>query len=308
MMEKNMSNALRYRRLGYVALNVTDMARSAVFYEKTLGLQPAGGAANGERLFRCSARHHDVVLRQASEPGLRRIGWEMQDAENVARARDIFRTLDAPIRDVSAEECGQLGIHGGFRVSEPHTGATFEYFHSFDRADTAYTPTVAKIERLGHVVLNVQNHAETENFFLDMLNFRASDRIDSAVTFMRCFPNRLHHSLGLSNGKANRLHHVNFMVTDVDDIGKALWRMKKNDVPIVFGPGRHPPSDSMFLYFLDPDGMTLEYSFGMEEFPEVDAREPRKLPPGLQSVDYWGAVPEPCMASVGVIERMDAGA
>jgi 2,3-dihydroxy-p-cumate/2,3-dihydroxybenzoate 3,4-dioxygenase len=52
-----------------------------------------------------------------------------------------------------------------------------------------------------------------------------------------------------------------------------MWRMKKKQVPIVFGPGRHPPSGSVFLYFLEPDGMTLEYSFGMEEFPE---REPTR--------------------------------
>ena len=45
-------------------------------------------------------------------------------------------------------------------------------------------------------------------------------------------------------------------------------RLRKAEVPIVYGPGRHPPSGSFFLYFLDPDGMTLEYSHGMEEFPE----------------------------------------
>jgi 2,3-dihydroxy-p-cumate/2,3-dihydroxybenzoate 3,4-dioxygenase len=297
---------LRYRRLAYVALNVTDMARSRAFYETLLGLQPSGKGANGELLFRCSARHHDIVLHEAAEPGLRRVSWEMESASNVATARDLYRALDLPIYDITQEECGQLGIHDGFRASEPHSGATFEYFHSFDKAVTPYTPTVANIQRLGHVVLNVQDHAMTEKFFLETLSFRASDRIDGAVTFMRCFPNRLHHSLGLSNGKANRLHHVNFMVTDVDDIGKALWRMKKHDVPIVFGPGRHPPSDSMFLYFLDPDGMTLEYSFGMEEFPEDNPREPRRLPPGLSSIDYWGAVPSPQMASVGAIERLGA--
>ncbi len=131
------------------------------------------------------------------------------------------------------------------------------------------------------MVLHCADHKATEKFFLNKLNFRASDRIDGAVTFTRCFPNPLHHSLGLSNSDSNRLHHVNFMVTDMDDIGRALWRMKKNDVPIVFGPGRHPPSESVFLYFLDPDGITVEYSFGMEEFPEVNPREPRLMPPGL---------------------------
>lgn len=294
----------RYRRLGYVALNVTEMTRSIDFYERLLGLQRAGEALNGELLLRCSERHHDIVLHQGHEPGLRRIGWEMEGPEHVAKIRKHLGSLGISAHDVNAEECAALGIHDAFRITEPNSGATFEYFSKLDEASTAYEPTVAKIARLGHVVLNVTNHAEAEKFFMEELNFRASDRIEGAVTFMRCFPNPLHHSFGLSNGGANRLHHVNFMVTDVDDIGKALWRMKKNDVQIAFGPGRHPPSDSMFLYFLDPDRLTVEYSFGMEEFPELDPREPRKLPLGLESIDYWGAIPSPNMASVGAIEPL----
>ena len=70
------------------------------------------------------------------------------------------------------------------------------------------------------------------------------------------------------------------MVSEIDDIGKAIWRCNKNDVPIVRGPGRHPPSDSVFFYVLDPDGITVEYSFEMEEFPEHGARPARELPFG----------------------------
>src|SRR3546814_15066769 len=62
------------------------------------------------------------------------------------------------------------------------------------------------------------------------------------------------------------------MVSDIDDVGRAINRMKKAEVPIVFGLGRHEPSGSIFLYFLDPDGMTTEYSFGLAEFEEEDAR------------------------------------
>jgi len=91
-------------------------------------------------------------------------------------------------------------------------------------------------------------------------------------------------------------------------VGKALWRCKANGADIVFGPGRHPPSESMFLYFLDPDGMTVEYSFGMETFPEADPRPPRLLPMRLDSIDYWGGAPDKRFASVGSIEALVAGA
>jgi 2,3-dihydroxy-p-cumate/2,3-dihydroxybenzoate 3,4-dioxygenase len=42
----------------------------------------------------------------------------------------------------------------------------------------------------------------------------------------------------------------------------------------------------------------------MEEFPEHNAREPRLMPPGLKSIDFWGAVPEPGFAQKGTIERL----
>jgi 2,3-dihydroxy-p-cumate/2,3-dihydroxybenzoate 3,4-dioxygenase len=78
-------------------------------------------------------------------------------------------------------------------------------------------------------------------------------------------------------------------------------RMKKADVPIVFGPGRHLPSGSIFLYFLDPDGMTAEYSFGMEEFEPEGAREPRVLDPTAEVLDTWGSVPDPRFGQQGAI-------
>ena len=294
----------RYRRLGYVALNVTDLARSGAFYENIVGLQPAGEALAGERLYRCTQRHHDVVLHQASAPGLRRVAWEMESAADLERLERHLQALGIATHDVAAGECAALGLARAVRATEPHLGAVFEYFHTMAPAATPFAPTVTKIARLGHVVLATNEHAETERFLLEQLNYRVSDRIEGAVTFMRCWPNPLHHSFGLSKGSGKRLHHVNFMVTDIDDVGKAMYRLKQHEVPIVFGPGRHPPSESIFLYFLDPDELTVEFSFGMEEFPEVAPREPRLLPMSLQSIDYWGAVPDPRFAAKGEIAAL----
>ena len=298
-----MSMDFRYRRLGYVTLNVTDLGRSAAFYESLVGLQPAGEGPRGERLFRCSPRHHDVVLQTAPRAGLRRIGWEMESHEDLGKLQSRLVELGLPVRPVPADECAALGLEQAFRTTEPHTGATFEYYASMSAA-APFAPTVTKIARLGHVVLATADHAACERLFLDQLNYRASDRVEGAVTFMRCFPNPLHHSFGLANARSNRLHHVNFMVTDIDDIGIALHRFRKHGVPIVYGPGRHPPSDSIFLYFLDPDQLTLEYSFGMEEFPERTPRPPRMLPMSLDSLDYWGAEPDPMFAANGAIESV----
>ena len=292
---------MRYRKLGYVALNVTDLDRSAAFYGGLLGLEPMGevGAA---RAFRCSANHHDVLLYPADKPGLKRIAWEMESDDTLAAAQRHFAEAGFAPVPVGVEECEHLHQGSGFRVTEPSTGATFEYYETQDRPADPYAPTVARIQRLGHVVLNVERFERTLASLTGTFGFAVSDTIGEMVAFLRCFPNPFHHSLAVARADGNRLNHVNFMVSDIDDIGRAIYRMKAADVPIVFGPGRHVPSDSIFLYFLDPDGLTIEYSFGMEEFPEQDARPPRKLEPRLDILDSWGGRPTARMASVGTIE------
>ena len=123
------------------------------------------------------------------------------------------------------------------------------------------------------------------------------------TSFTRCFPNPFHHSFAIGNGNDNRLHHVNFMVTDLDDIGTSLHRLEREGVEIVYGPGRHPPSGSVFLYYLDPDGLSLEYSYGMEEFPEIGARKPRLFEPVAQSLDYWSSPRSDRFGAFGIIEQ-----
>lgn len=199
------------------------------------------------------------------------------------------------------------GIFQGrtLRFIEPNDGICFELYNQQYKRATSYQPTVSKIARLGHVVVSFSDWDASIKFFREVMNFDTSDSIDGFINFMRCFPNPYHHTLGVSNAKLRGdrpgLHHVNFMVTDMDDIGRALNRMPENNIPIVFGPGRHPPSGSIFYYFLDPDGMTVEYSFGMEEFPEENPRKPRSLEPRPDSGDYWGSVPKEDWAQGGDI-------
>jgi 2,3-dihydroxy-p-cumate/2,3-dihydroxybenzoate 3,4-dioxygenase len=118
---------------------------------------------------------------------------------------------------------------------------------------------------------------------------------------MRSFPNPFHHGIGVARSDTPHFHHLNFMVSDIDDVGRLHTRLKKSHVPIVYGPGRHPISTSIFLYFLDPDGMTLEYSYGMETFPEESPREPRLLPRRPEWSDSWGSEPAPEFGKGGVL-------
>lgn len=298
---------IRFRRLGYIALNVTDLQASRHFYESLVGLKIDNDQQDGPVFLRCSDKHHDLVLYSADVAGVKRVGWHMESSDALSALHDHLVSKKVECVPVPEEECKALGIQEAFRISEPTTRATFEFYSDMLPAPTRYEATHTKIARLGHIVLSSPDRPATEKFMIDVLNFRVSDRIDGMVTFMRCFPNPYHHSFGIGAAAKPGLNHINFMVTELADVGKATNRMKQNDVPIVYGIGKHPPSESYFLYFLDPDEMTVEYSFGMEEFPEHNPRAPREMPATLDSVDYWGGVPDPRSGKYGELEALSPG-
>ena len=299
-----MQDGIRYSKLGYVALNVSDVARSTAFYRDLVGLDLVEEAAEVAFL-RCSNDHHNVALYRSATPGLKRIGWELENDAALEHAVALFNDEGLGPEEVPAEECARLCQGRTVRIREPASQLCMEYYSAMTILPTPYKPQHAKIARLGHIVIWSANYPATLRFATETLNFRVSDRFGDLLTFTRCFPNPYHHSFAIGKGDDNRLHHVNFMVTDLDDIGTSLYRLERAGVEIVFGPGRHPPSGSVFLYFLDPDGLTLEYSYGMEEFPEVGARKPRLLEPVPESLDYWSSPRSERFGASGIIEQPD---
>jgi len=299
-----MSMPFRYRKLGYVALNVTDVGRSAAFYADTVGLDVSEAVAGGPTFLRCGSDHHHVVLYPAALPGVKRVAFELESRAEMDHARKHLAGLGLAVEDIAAEERAALRQGDGLRFVEPNSGLTMEFYTRVLQMALPFRQSLTKIVRLGHVVLSVERFDEMAAYLTTHLGFAISDFVEGRFAFMRCQPNPLHHSFAIGRSAGgNHLNHINFMVSDIDDIGVAMNRLDKAGVPIVFGPGRHKPSGSIFLYFLDPDGMTVEYSFGMEEFPEKGAREPRMLEAHPSALDTWGSVPKPAFGKVGVIER-----
>lgn len=294
---------IRYEKLGYVELNVSDLVRSREFYENMVGLQFTETGSAGELRFRCGDDPYNVVLHQSKSPGHKRTGWKLEsDAQ--------FENLSAQLNDhhvaheaLSTGECEDRGFAHAMRIVEPNTKAVVEFYINKNSDHYYFEQTLAKIQRLGHVVFTSPKRVETVAFYKDVLQFAESDTIANMFTFMRPWPSTYHHGIGIGSKPDTVYHHTNFMTTEIDDIGKALHRFNAAGVPIVHGPGRHPASGSVFLYFIDPDGLTCEYSFGMEQFPEGFERPPREIPLRKDAGDSWGAPMDPRMGKLGAIEK-----
>jgi 2,3-dihydroxy-p-cumate/2,3-dihydroxybenzoate 3,4-dioxygenase len=285
-----MTLPFRYEKLGYAALNVTDLDCSIGFYRDLMGLDLVARDDDAAYL-RCSRDHHNLVLYKAAKPGLRRAAYKVASPTDLDRAFAHLQSHGMEPRWLDDDACRRLNQGPTFRVREPGSGVQFEFFDRMTQMALPFEGRLTKIARIGHVVVATKHYAEAIPRLTKAFNFVVSDFVVDKFSWMRCAPNPLHHSLAMGASETNHLHHINFMVTDIDDVGKALNRLRKAGVEVVFGPGRHLPSTSIFLYFLDPDGMTMEFSFGMEEFDEENGRQPRMLEMHPNTMDIWGSMP-----------------
>ena len=292
---------IRYKKLGYIVLSVTDLEKSADFYENMVGLQFV--ERDNETVYlRSSYDHHNMILEQGSEPGLKRVAFELEKA---SQFQDVFNYLTEkglnPI-ELSVKETQKLAQGRTLRFKDPYVGVTYEFYVEMMQLGLPYKSTHGlDIECLLHVVYESPHLEEITDFFVNTLNFKISDFSGRETNFvwLRAFPNPWHHTFAVTKGPENKLNHLAYKVGTVDDVGIQVNRLKDQNVPILFGPGRHHPSGSIFLYFADPDGMAIEYSQGMEAFPEEGAREPRRLEPSKETIDEWGGTPQPEFGQVG---------
>lgn len=295
---------LRHAKLGYVALNVTDLERSCRFYEQVVGLQPNGVGAAGEAFFRFDASHHNVVLYQGAPAGFKRFGWQLEsEAQFDVLAASLARH-SITLQDVDPAECDSLGQGRSVRFADPFSGFVWEFYSHMREESEPFRPTATGFDRLGHVILKTPRFEEAIAFYADALNFRLSDKVEGTIAFLRAFPNKYHHMFGVAHGERPGLHHVNFMVSSIDDWGRCTTRLPRQGVPVVWGPGRHTNAGTFFVYYLDPDGLTLEYGYGMEEFPETGAREPNVRRAGQESVDLWDSPMDPRTCASGEVEAV----
>jgi len=129
-----------------------------------------------------------------------------------------------------------------------------------------------RMQKLGHVVLNVTDIERSLKFYTEVLGFRVSDiypetMVPGGMAFLRC--NADHHCLALvgsakSASQRTEMHHAAFEVASLDEVLRAREHLKSLGVPIVVD-GRRRAGCQVAVEFLDPDGHHLEIYWGVDQ-------------------------------------------
>ncbi|BBX43476.1 VOC family protein [Mycobacterium simiae] len=155
----------------------------------------------------------------------------------------------------------------------------------------------ARVQRLGHVVLQSTTYLRTLNWYLDTFGMIVSDFLffprqrarGPAMSFIRCDRGTTpadHHTLALALGPANRYIHSAYEVSDLDALAAGGEYLRERGYHRSWGIGRHIQGSQLFDYWRDPDGFLVEHFTDGDMFDNT--LEPGWAPFTASGLAQWG--------------------
>jgi 2,3-dihydroxy-p-cumate/2,3-dihydroxybenzoate 3,4-dioxygenase len=270
---------IRYCRLG-----TADLKSAVDFATSMIGLEEVA-RADGQVYLRGDDRDHNICY-FAGDPADHTFGLEVETFEALDAAATTLEAAGVAVRRGSDDEAAARRVIGFINFRDP-TGNSVDLVVRPHHSGRRYFPSRdAGITEFSHIGIKTDNPARDEKFWSGLFNIQANDRIGDAA--LMSF-DEVHHRIALFPTDHAGIQHINFQVESIDDIMRSHYFLTERQVQIRFGPGRHPTSGAMFLYYEGPDGMTYEYSSGVRNVDE--SWRPRQLPFKDESFCMWGARP-----------------
>jgi catechol 2,3-dioxygenase-like lactoylglutathione lyase family enzyme len=267
----------------FIGYGLPDVEAERTFYRDVWGLREA--AAQEGRYYLAAEGDDEpfvVRLRHAAD---RRVDVIALAAESRAAVDELFAKVNAErCQFIFAPKClPDFGGGYGFRFFSKD-GLPFEISCEYARGSKRQ-PAEAIPQTISHIVLHSPNHKSMVQFFVDVLGFRVSDWLGDFMCFLRC--NEWHHRIAILPGPPS-LNHVAYDMANVDEMMRGIAKLKRNNIDIRWGPGRHTAGNNTFSYFVTPAGFAVEYTSELQRIDETSWK-PQVYTPSHSVMDQWGA-------------------
>ena len=108
---------------------------------------------------------------------------------------------------------------------------------------------------------------------------------DGAVNTIFLRSNHEHHTLACFRQARQGVDHHSYEAGDWSTIKEWCDHMGEQQVPIMWGPGRHGPGNNIFIFVEDPDGNWIEISAELEVMYDRPVKEWKHEP---RTLNLWG--------------------
>ena len=141
---------------------------------------------------------------------------------------------------------------------------------------------------LQHVVFASFNVEAFRSFYCDKLGFSLTDRVlhdDGSLATCFFTSNHEHHTLACFLADRQGIDHHCYEAGEWNYIRDWCDHFADQDIPLVWGPGRHGPGNNLFAFVNDPDGNWVEVSAELET---VRGRPVKDWPQSERTLNLWG--------------------
>ncbi len=273
----------------YVRLGTSDLEGSVRYAREVLGLEVARREGKAVYL-RSDSRDHTLCYFDGDTRD-HTAAFEVDSSSELDHALASLQEAGYSVRKGTAEEAEQRYVREFVNFKDP-SGNSVDLVYAPQHSGRRYFPSRdAGITGFSHIGLRTLDARRDEAFWTGLLSAKVSDRIGEAP-LLRI--DEVHHKIALFPSAYPGVQHINHQVESIDDVMRAYYILLEKKIPIRFGPGRHPTSGAMFLYFEGPDGMIYEYSTGVRLITEEDEKTylPRAFPAVPSSFCMWGSKPD----------------
>jgi catechol-2,3-dioxygenase len=239
------------RRAGHATFTTPDLDRQVDYYSDMLGLIVT--ERDKDRAFLATRTGLEAIaLEKGDKVGLTRLSFQVAPETDLAA---FARTLSE--HGIKSET--RNGISPGAARALVFTdvkGTVIELYSEYqfakdDGKQTAITPL-----KLGHVAHRVDDVQKTVKFYTDVMGFRVSDWHSDYFAFLRCSVD--HHTVNFVYDATPQLHHIAFEVRDWSELHRASDFLSKNEIRLVWGPGRHIIGHNIAAYHRNSDNVRVE--------------------------------------------------
>jgi len=294
----------------YVVLESQNPKAIEKYFGEVIGLMQGEPTDAGSSTWRADGKAQRVILSQGPANDARCIGFE---ATSRAAFDDVVSRLGKlglnPVPGTDAHK-RERRVSDLVRVTAPW-GVYVEVVLGLREAASPFRSAVypkgfvTKDQGFGHFVFGVAGkdaYEASRRFALDGLGLKLSDYLrmpmgpaELNVSFFHC--NARHHSLAIANlpvpAVGQKLHHINFEVSQVADVGAAYERALAAGTPLANMLGQHENDGMVSFYSVGPDGWQIEIGATGRQISDHwdDVRE-------YNRISLWGHQPPAVFAQM----------
>jgi catechol 2,3-dioxygenase-like lactoylglutathione lyase family enzyme len=285
------------KRIGHATFETPDLERQIDYYTQIVGLVLAL-RESGRAFLTTKLGDLAVVLEKGAQARCTALAFQVAPETEL---EDIRRGLER--EGVRCQPCNDPspGIPKTIVFEDPK-GTIIELFTTSTALDKNQSAGGIGPLKLGHLAFCVPDPQAIAKFYGGVLGFRVSDWIEDWFVFMRCGPD--HHTVNFVRGRTTKMHHVAFELKDWAQVQVACDFLGQNNIPLIWGPGRHGPGHNIYTYHRNPDDQIVELFTELDKMLDeslgyFDPRPWHRDHPQVPKVwsgavrDIWGPPPSP---------------